>query len=315
VLGTTTEGRTLRTTNGSWAGTTPFTFRYRWLRCDASGGGINGVNCAAIPGETTTAHILTHADVGHTLRSRVAARNHDGAASVVSNPTGVVTSSAGRPASKSPPTISGTPQQGQMLAAHHGTWSGAQPIAFAYQWTRCDQTGGSCSNITGATSTVYALKSVDIGNTLRIRITARNSLGSRASTSAPTAVIVRAGAPAGAAISVADVSLPNRLIVDRLSYEPSTARPGEQIIARYRVSDSHDHRVAGALVFVVGIPFGVSTTPAEALTGPDGWVTFSMRATSRVGRGGIVYFVRARKPGEPLLAGVSTRRLTYLPGR
>jgi hypothetical protein len=73
--------------------------------------------------------------------------------------------------------------------------------------------------------------------------------------------------------------------------------------------------VSGAMVFVVGIPFGVSTTPPEAVTGPDGWVTFSMRATRRAGRGGIVYFVRARKPGEPLLAGVSTRRLTFLPGR
>ena len=315
ISGTTIEGRTLRTSNGSWSGTTPFSFRYRWLRCDASGGGNNGVNCAAIPGETTRAHILTHGDVGHTLRSRVSATNQDGTASVVSNPTGVIRASAGRPAIQSPPTISGTPQEGQTLTAHRGTWSGEQPITYAYQWTRCDASGGSCASISGATSTTYALKSVDVGNTLRVRVTAKNTLGSRTSTSAPTAAVTKANAPAGAAISISDVSLPNRLIIDRVSYRPSTARPGRRVIARYRVSDSHDHRVSGALVFVVGIPFGVSSTPPEAATGPDGWVTFSLRVTSRAGRGGVVYFVRARKAGEPLLAGVSTRRLTFLPGR
>lgn len=315
ISGTPIQGRTLRTSNGTWSGTTPFTFRYHWLRCDASGGGPNGVNCATIPGETTTAHILTRGDVGHTLRSRVTATNSDGTASVVSNPTGVVRASAGRPTSQSPPTITGTPQEGQTLTAHRGTWGGEQPITYAYQWARCDQSGGSCSAIAGATSVTYTLKSVDVGNTLRVRVTAKNSLGSRTSTSAPTSVVSKAGAPAGSAISVSDVSLPNRLIIDRVSYRPRVARPGRLITARYRVSDSHDHRVSGALVFVVGIPFGVSSTPPEAATGPDGWATFTLRATRRAGRSGIVYFVRARKPGEPLLAGVSTRRLTFLPGR
>ena len=314
ISGTNIEGRTLRTSNGTWSGTVA-SFRYRWLRCDASGGGTNGVNCATIPGETTRAHILTHADVGHTLRSRVIASNTDGTTSVVSNPTAVVRASAGRPTSQTPPTISGTPQDGQTLTANRGTWSGEQPITYAYQWTRCDQSGGSCANISGATSATYVLKAVDVGNALRVRVTAKNSLGSRTSTSAPTSAVAKAGAPAGAAISVNDVSLPNRLIIDRVSYRPATARPGRRITARYRVSDSHDHRVSGAMVFVVGIPFGVSSTPPEAVTGPDGWVTFSMRATRRAGRGGIVYFVRARKPGDPLLAGVSTRRLTFLPGR
>jgi hypothetical protein len=314
VSGTPTQGRTLTTSNGSWSGTAPITFRYRWLRCDASGGGPNGINCATIPGETTKAHILTRADVGHTIRSRVIATNQDGTAGANSNPTAVVKASAGRPASQSPPTISGTPQEGQTLTAHRGTWGGEQPITYTYQWVRCDSNGGSCSNISGATTATYVLKTVDVSNTLRVRVTAKNSLGARASTSAPTSVVTKAGAPAGAAISVNDVSLPNRLIIDRVSYRPATARPGRRIIARYRVSDSHDHRVSGALVFVVGIPFGVSSTPPEAATGPDGWVTFALRATRRAGRNGIVYFVRARKAGEPLLAGVSTRRLTFLPG-
>jgi hypothetical protein len=315
VAGTPTQGRTLTTTNGTWTGTPPITFQYRWLRCDVSGGGVNGVNCATIPGETRKTYVLTRADVGHRIRSRVIATNADGTASQNSNATAVVKASAGRPANQSPPTITGTTQENQTLTAHTGTWTGDQPITYKYQWQRCDQTGGSCSNITGATGVTYVLKNVDVGNTLRVRVTATNSLGARSATSAPTAVVTKAAAPGGTAISVTDVSLPNRLIIDRVVYRPRTARPGRRIVARFRISDSHDHRVAGALVFVVGVPFGTSTTPPETASGPDGWVTLQMRATRRAGRGGIVYFVRARKPGEPLLGGVSTRRLTFLPGR
>jgi hypothetical protein len=315
VSGTAIERRTLTTSNGTWSGTAPFTFQYRWLRCDTSGGGANGVRCATIPGETKRTHVLTRADVGHTIRSRVFATNKDGSASATSNPTAVIKASAGPPANLSPPTISGSPQENQTLTAHPGTWRGDAPITYAYQWSRCDQSGGSCASIGGAAASTYVLKSVDIGNTLRVRVTAKNSLGSRSDTSGPTAVIGKAAAPGGAAISVNDVSLPNRLIIDRVRYRPGRARPGRLIIARYRVSDSQNHRVAGALVFVVGIPFGTSSTPPEAATGPTGWVTFSMRATRRAGSRGIVYFVRARKAGEPLLAGVSTRRLTFLPGR
>jgi hypothetical protein len=314
ISGTPIERRTLTTSNGTWSGTAPLAFQYRWLRCDTSGGGANGVRCATIAGETKRTHVLTRADVGHTIRSRVFASNKDGSANATSNPTAVIRASAGPPANQSPPTISGTPQENQTLTAHAGTWRGDPPISYAYQWSRCDQSGGSCAGIAGATAASYVLKSIDIGTTLRVRVTAKNSLGSRSETSSPTALISKAAAPSGAAISISDVSLPNRLIIDRVRYRPGRARPGRLITARFRVSDSQNHRVAGALVFVVGIPFGTSSTPPEAATGPNGWVTFSMRATRRAGRG-IVYFVRARKAGEPLLAGVSTRRLTFLPGR
>ena len=73
VCGTTVQGKTLFTTNGSWTGTPPLSFRYRWLRCDTSGGGANGVNCATISGETSRMYVLSSADVGHRIRSRVIA--------------------------------------------------------------------------------------------------------------------------------------------------------------------------------------------------------------------------------------------------
>ena len=103
----------------------------------------------------------------------------------------------------------------RLNAANKGTWTGAPTIAYAYQWRRCDTHGGSCSSISGATASTYLLKSVDVGTTVRIRVTATNSQGSAAATSAPTAVVTKAQAPAGSAISINDVALPNRLIIDR----------------------------------------------------------------------------------------------------
>jgi hypothetical protein len=318
VYGTTVEGKTLFTTNGSWSGTQPMSFRYRWLRCDTSGGGANGVNCGTIPGETRRTYVLSHADVGHRIRSRVIATNADGTAGFNSNASAVIKAAPkapNRPLNTQAPAISGNAVENQTLTASVGTWTGNPPISYAYQWRRCDQSGGSCSAISVATQKTYTLKTVDIGNTLRVSVTAKNSAGSRSVVSAPTAVVTKAEAPSGSAISISDVSLPNRLIIQRVSYRPNSLRSGRTVIARFRISDSRSHPVQGALVFVVGVPFGSSSTPPEAATGPDGYVTFALHPTRRALRShsGIVFFVRARKPGEPLLAGVSTRRLTYLP--
>jgi hypothetical protein len=314
VSGIAEQGRTLKTSNGTWSGTTPITFQYRWLRCDTTGGGVNGVNCDTIAGETRNTYILAAADVGHRIRSRVIATNSFGSGSFNSNATAVVKANAGSPKNTSPPTISGTPTQNSTLKASRGTWTGAPTITYKYQWRRCDSNGGNCSSISGATRGTYTLTSADVGATVRVQVTASNSQGSSTATSTPTGVVSKAQAPSGSAISINEVALPNRLIIDRVSYEPAFLRSRHRIVARYRVTDSHNHPVVGAMVFVVGIPFGIASTPPEAVTGADGYVTFVIQPTRRAvrARGGIVFFVRARKPGERLIAGVSTRRLTFL---
>ena len=293
------------------------TFQYRWLRCDKSGGGTNGVNCDTIAGETRNSYVLSGRDVGHTIRSRVIATNGDGTASMNSNPTDVVQSSAtaGPPANNQPPTISGTPQEKQTLTASQGTWTGKKPQTYTYQWRRCDSTGGSCADISGATKSTYVLTSVDVAHSMRVRVTAHNSLGSSSSTSTPTGVVVKAGAPSGTTISVNDVVLPNRLLVDRLSFSPRILTSRRPIVARFHVGDLQGHSVSGALVFVVGIPFGNTTTPREQASGADGWVTFVVKPTHRLQltiNGNQPFFVRARKPGHRLIGGVSIRRLVNL---
>lgn len=317
VSGPKVQGETLRTTNGTWTGSTPMTFQYRWLRCDKSGGGTNGVNCATIPGETRNTYVLTAADVGHTIRSRVIATNADGTSSMNSNPTSVIQSSAtaGPPSNSTPPTISGTPQEKQTLTASEGTWTGKKPQTYTYQWRRCNATGGSCADIAGATKSTYVLSSADVGNTIRVRVTAHNSLGSSSSTSTPTGLVEKASAPSGTAISVNDVVLPNRLLIDRLSFSPRILHSRRPIVARFHVSDLQGHSVVGAMVFLVGIPFGNTTTPPEQASGSTGWVTFVVKPTHRLRlthNGNQPFFVRARKPSDRLIGGVSIRRLVNL---
>ena len=96
---------------------------------------------------------------------------------------------SGSPSNTSPPSVSGTAQDGQTLSANAGSWSGDQPIGFAYQWRRCDSGGGSCADIDGAGGQSYALTSADVGSTIRVAVTGSNSAGSSSASSAASAIV------------------------------------------------------------------------------------------------------------------------------
>jgi hypothetical protein len=94
------------------------------------------------------------------------------------------------PADISPPSISGTAEQGQTLSLTHGDWSGS-PSTYSERWLLCNASGAGCSPISGASGSTYALAASAVGSTVRVQETAGNGSGSGspAVSSATTAVI------------------------------------------------------------------------------------------------------------------------------
>jgi hypothetical protein len=305
ISGGARDGSTLTTSNGRWTGS-PTSFGYAWLRC-----GSGGANCVQIAGANSKSYTLTTEDVGHRIRSQVLATNPSGTTTATSNPTGVVAAVGNAPRNTSGPGISGNPQEGQTLSASPGSWGGTQPITFAYQWNRCDGAGANCAAIGGATGQTYNATSADVTHTLRVSVKATNKVGSSSATSGQTAVVAPAHA-GGAAVSVTTIALPDRLVVDNVKFSPQPLAARRTLTGRFHVSDSRGFSVQGALVYALGLPYGWVRNTPEVTTDGSGWATVSFTPTARMPvRSGsyLVVFVRARKPGDNVLAGVSTRRL------
>jgi chitinase len=84
ITGTAQQGSTLTASLGTWTGTTPMTFAFRWLRCDSRG------NCNEISGATGSTYRLTSREVNRTVRVTVTASNAKGSASATSVATAAV---------------------------------------------------------------------------------------------------------------------------------------------------------------------------------------------------------------------------------
>ena len=139
------------------------------------GFGGNGVgsswnDCRNVCNRST--YVIEYGDTGDTLA---------GASGTISVSTKPILASA--------PTISGTARYGQTLTSGTGSWTNT-PNSYAYQWSRAATSGGTYSNISGATSSTYVLAGADVGNFLKVTVTATNGSGSTASTSLATSVVL-----------------------------------------------------------------------------------------------------------------------------
>jgi hypothetical protein len=213
ISGTAAVNATLTAVPGTWVADDDQTgapeYRYQWLLCDAV-----GANCSQIAGATASTYVVTGADEGDALRVQVIeitgeddGDDHDISAPGVSAATAPVPLAPVAapvplpPVDSDAPTVSlsspqgtagaiqGPPQVGDTLIASSGVWSGTQPLAFSYQWLRCDAAGTGCAPIAGATGVSYAPSDGDVGDTLRVLVTATNAAGSAGAQSAATPAV------------------------------------------------------------------------------------------------------------------------------
>jgi hypothetical protein len=230
------------------------------------------------------------------------------------------------PTNTAAPGIVAPPTVGDTLSMTPGLWTGS-PTSFVYGWLRCPASGGAaggsdCTTVPGATSRAYEVESDDVGNRLRVRETATNADGSGNATSSPTAVTVAppdqniTGCPPvqqAGPLDLDEIEPPARLEIDQQSSTPAViTRATLRITLRFQVRACDGRKVRGALVYATPTPYQQFVGP-ERPTGADGWATITLTrqrffpATPR--QQNLIVFVRARKPGDDLLGGISNRRL------
>jgi hypothetical protein len=317
VSGTTRVGQVLRTTRGSWTGTEPITYAFRWYRCNGRGAS-DASDCRRISNAADNTYILREADAGFRIRSQVVASNIDGSTRATSNPTGIVISA--RPTNTREPSISGTATVGNRLQANRGEWAGEQPITYSFVWLRCSTKADNCSEIQGANDTDYEVRDADTGHTVRVRVVARNDRGSTSAISDPTGV-VSGGTnpnpnPPNGSVDVSQLQASgDRLVVAQVQFNPNPVTSSTApITARVKVTARGGRGVVGARVFMRGTPRVVQGQ--TQVTQGDGWVTLTLVPNAQFPspRNGfnVQFFVKAYRSGDPGLGGIAGYRLVQV---
>jgi hypothetical protein len=340
ISGTAMEGETLTATPGTWTGPGPISYTYEWRHCKHP----DGTGCEP-DSSTGPTLVLTIDDVGKWMVVVVGARSSKGRGSAKSAPTAAVAPKGSAPpkgslpVSSAPPVINGIAREGEVLTATPGTWTNA-PTSFVYSWNRCDASGNNC--VVFATGTQVKLTVTDVGHRIRMFVEAKNASGSTTVTSAATAVVVPSTTvttvtptapkppaaptapklPTGAiklssgeiSLPVSRIALPVRLVISRVRFTPTRITRHHAFVGRFRVTDTRGFVVRGALVYAVGMPKGWVRTTRKVVTGRNGWAQFTFRPKRAMPhrRGSMYLLLRARKPGDSLLAGVSSRRLVQI---
>jgi len=318
VTGTTRVGQVLRSTRGTWTGTTPITYTFRWFRCQGRGA-ADASDCTRITNASDNTYLLRQADAGFRIRSQVVARNADGQDTATSNPSSVVT--AARPVNLTPPSISGTARVGNTLQANRGQWAGESPITYSYVWLRCNVKGDNCSEIPGADDPSYEVRDSDAGKSIRVRVIARNDRGSTSAISDFRLVVGSNQPPPttpepGGGIAVRDLKAGgDRLVVATVVFSPNPVTSRTQpLTVRVRVTARGGRPVNGAAVFMRATPRVVEGQTLR--TAGDGWVTLTLVPNAQFPqpRNGfnVQFFIKAFRPGDPGLGGIAGYRLVQV---
>ncbi len=144
-------------------------FRYQWTSND-------GTTDTDIAGATDSGYTLLAADVGKTIKARVAFTDRKGYSETRTSAATDAVEAAPQPDSPATgqPTISGTAQVGEQLTADPSGIADADGLTnatYSYQWLSDD------AEIGGATGSTYTLVAADEGRTIKVRVIVTDDLG------------------------------------------------------------------------------------------------------------------------------------------
>ena len=180
------------------------------------------------------------------------------------------------PANTGAPTITGTAQEGQVLSASTGTWSGTAPITYAWQWRR----GGVA--IAGATASTYTLAGADVGSTITVSVTATNSAGSASATSAATGTVAAAGSAPANTVLPAITGTAQEGQTLSASTGTWTGTPAPSFTYQWRRAGVAISGATGASYALVTADVGSTITVAVTGTNASGSATAASAATATV---------------------------------
>jgi photosystem II stability/assembly factor-like uncharacterized protein len=130
-----------------------------------------------------------------------------------------------------------TPTEGQTLSALNGQWTGTQLLSFSYRWQRCTSTSeASCSTIAGAQEPTFVVRPADVGDRLRVEVTAENP--------APTFGLVRrfSAITSAAVANPGDLPGANQTSAPSISVqapgETTAPKVGDTMFAEYGIQPS-----------------------------------------------------------------------------
>ena len=167
ITGTAEMGETLTAdtsgiTDGN--GLSSVQYAYQWIR---STGGAD----TDISGATGSTYILTDDELAHTVKVRVSFTDDDGySETLTSNATGAVNRPPNQPATGQP-AITGTAEVGETLTADTSgitDGNGLSSVQYTHQWIR--SSGGTDTDISGATGSSYTITSTDSGKSVKVRV-------------------------------------------------------------------------------------------------------------------------------------------------
>lgn len=284
------EGQTLSSAPGSWTDS-PTTYAYQWKRCAPEFD-----PCSPISGATGATYALTADDVGNRVQVLVTATNAKGSNSAASFPSEIVATSAVAPANTVLPAIGGIAEERQTLTASPGTWTGTEPIGYAFQWLRCSTALGGCSQIAEATQPTYELTHEDLGSRLVVTVTATNRGGAGTATSERTEHVLGAKPRPGAdRLPVEEIEASNGLMLASVRVAPAKLRPRGSVAVTVRVTDRRGFLIEGAHVTVSG-PRGVAGGASSS--NAAGVALVRVRVGAKLPKS-IVLTVTASSPDDP----------------
>ena len=201
ITGTANVGETLTADTYGIAdtdGLNNVSYGYQWVAND-------GTSDTDISGATGSTHLLSDADLAHSIKVRVSFSDDDGYAETLTSAATAVVVRRPNVAATGQPTITGTVKVGETLTASTSGVSddnGLTNAVYSYQWVR--STHSTDRDISEETGSTYTIVAADDGKSLKVRVSFTDDDGHAESlTSAATATVAaRPNTPATGAPTI-----------------------------------------------------------------------------------------------------------------